>query len=80
VAHHAFERALRALEKRGFPRGDAETGRELAVRVRGAGDPGAPAFAELVELYYAARFGGTAAPPGELERLATQVARPPPPI
>ena len=60
AAHHAFERALKALERRGFPRGVAETGRELASRVGAAGDPGAPSFAYLVEL----------------EQLAQKVVRP----
>jgi hypothetical protein len=67
---------VRALEKRGFHRGEGETGRELATRVETAGDPAAPQFSSLVELYYATRFGGVRPPPGELERLAQQVARP----
>lgn len=75
-AHAAFQRALRALEKRGYPRGAAETGRELSARVSAGGDPAAPRFAELVELYYAVRFGDAAPPPGALERLADEVARP----
>jgi hypothetical protein len=76
AANQAFERALRALEKRGHPRGLGETGRELAVRVDAARDPGAQSFAELVELYYAARFGGAEVPSSTLERLAQKVVRP----
>jgi hypothetical protein len=75
-AQHAFARALKALERRGHPRGIAETGRELALRVDRAGDPGAPAFAELVELYYAARFGEAAVADDDLERLAQAVIHP----
>ena len=77
-ANNAFERAVKALEKRGFARGLSETGRELAVRVGAAGDPGAAPFSQLVELYYAARFGDADVPRGDLERLAHEVARPQP--
>jgi transglutaminase-like putative cysteine protease len=76
AATTAFSRAVRALERRGFARAPGETGRELSARVSGGGDAGAPAFAELVELYYAARFGGAPVPVAELERLAAQVAHP----
>ena len=54
----------------------AETGRELASRVGAAGDPGAPSFAYLVELYYAARFGGAEVSTAELDQLAQKVVRP----
>jgi protein-glutamine gamma-glutamyltransferase len=70
----AYARALRALERRGFARGTGETGRELATRVREAGDPAAGPFEDLVELYYAARFGGIKVASGELDRLAQLVA------
>jgi transglutaminase-like putative cysteine protease len=76
AAQGAFARALRALEKRGFPRGAAETGRELAARLAQAGDPGAAPFGDLVELYYGVRFGGADVPAAQLERLAERVARP----
>jgi transglutaminase-like putative cysteine protease len=76
VASHAFARALRALERRGYPRGMAETGRELAGRVSRGGDPAAQPFAELVELYYAARFGEAEIPGDDLERLASAVVSP----
>jgi transglutaminase-like putative cysteine protease len=76
-AQHALERAMRALEKRGATRAASETAAELATRVRAAGDPGAASFAELVDLYYAARFGEKAIAAAELDRLATAVVRPP---
>jgi protein-glutamine gamma-glutamyltransferase len=76
-ALHAYARALKALERRGFARGAGETGRELALRVQRAADPGAAPFAELVELYYAARFGNVAVLPSELDRLAQSVTRAP---
>jgi transglutaminase-like putative cysteine protease len=75
-AENAFGRALRALEKRGLTRGLGETARELAGRAHATGDPGAPAFSALVELYYAARFGGEAVPVADLERLAEEVIHP----
>jgi hypothetical protein len=77
TAHHAFERAVRALERRGHSRSLGETGRELATRVAQANDPGARPFAELVELYYAARFGEADVSAVELDRLAREVVRPP---
>jgi hypothetical protein len=48
------------------------------VRVDAAHDPGARPFSELVELYYAARFGGVEVPAGTLERLSREVVRPAP--
>ncbi|MGZ3439300.1 MAG: transglutaminase TgpA family protein [Polyangia bacterium] len=77
-ALHAYGRALKALERRGFARGAGETGRELAARVHAAADPVATPFAELVELYYAARFGAAAVPSDELDRLAQAVIATPP--
>ncbi len=77
-ALHAYARALKALERRGFQRGAGETGRELAARVERAADPAAAPFTELVELYYAARFGNVPIATAELERLAHSVAASPP--
>ena len=51
-------------------------GPELSARLRAAADPGAQAFAVLVERHYAARFGGVEVPTEELDRLAHEVARP----
>jgi transglutaminase-like putative cysteine protease len=76
-AVHAYARAVKALERRGFARGAGETGRELAARLERAADPGAQPFAELVELYYAARFGNVEIAPNDLERLAQSVIRAP---
>jgi len=78
-ALHAYGRALKALERRGFGRAPGETGRELAARVHAAGDPVAAPFAELVELYYAARFGAADVAAAELDRLAQAVIATPPP-
>ncbi|MGZ3405907.1 MAG: DUF4129 domain-containing protein, partial [Polyangia bacterium] len=77
-ALHAYARALKALERRGFRRGAGETGRELAARIRAAADPVATPFAELVELYYAARFGAASVAPADLDRLAQAVIATPP--
>jgi transglutaminase-like putative cysteine protease len=79
-ALHAFERAVRALERRGFARRGGETGRELAARVKSAADPAGRPFGELVELYYAARFGRIPVAYADLERLAQAVLHAPPPI
>jgi hypothetical protein len=75
-AENAYARALKALDKRGLNRALGETGRELALRAREARDPGAAPFAELVELYYAARFGGESVAAAELDRLAESVIHP----
>jgi hypothetical protein len=77
-ALQAFERALKAIERRGFPRRGGETGRELAARVSVADDPAGQPFSELVELYYAARFGRVPVAQADLERLAQAVLRAPP--
>jgi transglutaminase-like putative cysteine protease len=79
-AAHAFEKAVRALERRGYVRAMAETGRELAVRVERGGDQAAPDFSRLVDLYYAARFGRLEVESAELDRLARKVASPPPKV
>ncbi len=47
--------------------------------MQAAHDPAAQPFAELVELYYAARFGAVAVAPADLDRLAHAVIHPPPP-
>jgi protein-glutamine gamma-glutamyltransferase len=53
----AYDRTAKALAKGGFAREPAITPRELAARMQARGDPGAGAFGELVELYYAAEWG-----------------------
>jgi transglutaminase-like putative cysteine protease len=54
----SHDRAAKALAKAGIPRDPALTPRELAARMQLRGVPGAAAYAELVELYYAAEWGG----------------------
>jgi hypothetical protein len=76
AAVSAYERALRALERRGLPRAPSETGRALAQRAASRGDPAAGDFAELVELYYAVRFGQGEVPAERLDRLARRVVTP----
>ncbi len=53
----SYDRAAKALAKGGLPREPGVTPRELAARMQARGDPGAAAFGELVELYYAAEWG-----------------------
>src|SRR5262249_14863398 len=73
----AYQQAFRALAARGPARRSSETGRERAGRVQQAGDPGSQPFNELVELYYAARFGSVPVPPADLERLSRRVTEAP---
>lgn len=61
VAAH-YERVLHRLEKRGVARAPAVTPRELARAVAARGLPYASALGELTEIYYAAQWGGDAAP------------------
>jgi transglutaminase-like putative cysteine protease len=53
----SYDRAAKVLAKGGIARAPALTPRELAARMQAHGDPGAAAFSELVELYYAAEWG-----------------------
>jgi len=76
-AQSAFERAERALLRRGWSRHPSETASELARRATEGKDSGSAAFTELVALYYAARFGAMPVDPAELDRLARQVVQPP---
>ncbi len=76
VAMATYTRALDALERRGFVRAPHETGRALSLRVAEAGDPASAAFSELVDRYYAVRYGEARIPAAELARLADQVCRP----
>ena len=78
-ALHAYARAHKgARAPRLRPRSPGETGRELAERLRAAANPVATPFAELVELYYAARFGAALVPSEQLDRLAQAVVVAPP--
>ncbi|HWU91098.1 MAG TPA: transglutaminase domain-containing protein, partial [Kofleriaceae bacterium] len=54
----SYDRAAKSVAKAGVAREAAITPRELAARMAARGDPGAAAFGELVELYYAAEWGG----------------------
>jgi hypothetical protein len=78
-ALHAYHRAVRALQRRGFTQAPGETGLELAARVRAAADPAAEPFGQLVDLYYAARFGAIPVAGSDLERLALKVIQTPRP-
>jgi hypothetical protein len=73
-----YARAARALERRGFARAPSETAEALSRRVSASGDLGGSPFAELVGVYYQARWGGHPVDLERMERLAAQVARPPP--
>ena len=57
-------------------RGSGETIAALAGRVLERGDPGAEAFRALVDLYYAARFGGRIVDMAHMDALARRVVRP----
>jgi len=57
----SYDRAAKLLARGGTGRDPALTPRELAARMQARGDPGAGAFGELVELYYAAEWGARTA-------------------
>jgi transglutaminase-like putative cysteine protease len=69
-----YARALERLARAGLPRQTAETPREYAARVAGAGLDGGDLLAELTELYTAARFGGRAVDREVLHRLSRGIA------
>ena len=75
-AGRALERAIRALERRGVARTPSDTPRAIGARAASRGDPGAEAFAALVELYYEARFGGLHVDEARLDALARAVIKP----
>ncbi|MBL9044211.1 MAG: DUF3488 domain-containing protein [Myxococcales bacterium] len=65
--------ALTVLRRRGYQRGPGETLQKLADRIADDGDPSAPPFAQLVELYYAHRFGDLPLDRSEVTRLIKQL-------
>jgi hypothetical protein len=69
-----YARALERLARAGLPRRTAETPREYAARVAGAGLDGGDLLAELTELYTAARFGGRAVDREVLHRLSRGIS------
>ena len=69
-----YARALERLARAGLPRRSAETPREYAARVAGAGLDGGALLAELTERYTAARFGGRPVDRESLQRLARGLA------
>jgi len=77
-ADRLIRQALALLRRRGFAQRPGETLRRLAARVGEAGDPAAPPFAELVERYYACRFGGEAADLRAFRELTRALLRIPP--
>jgi hypothetical protein len=76
-AYTAYQRAERALARRGLSRNPSETAAELARRAIAANDPGAAPFSDLVALYYTARFGDQSVDAATLDRLARDVITPP---
>ncbi len=60
-----FDQVARALAKAGVVRDAAITPRELAKRMTERGEPGAAQVGDLVELYYAAEWGGIRDPAAE---------------
>jgi hypothetical protein len=70
--------ALSTVRKRGFVRGPGETLLMLAQRLTDEGDPCAPSFAQLVEHYYAHRFGQLPLDRVEITRLMRELQAIPP--
>lgn len=64
-----FDQVAKALAKAGVVRDAAVTPRELATRMTERGDPGAAQVGDLVELYYAAEWGGVRDPAAEERAL-----------
>lgn len=72
-----LKRALALLKRRGFQQRPGETLQQLATRVEAAGDSSGPWFAELVQRYYAHRFGQLGIDLSEVARLTKAMARAP---
>jgi hypothetical protein len=65
-----FDQVAKSLAKAGVVREAAITPRELATRMTERGDAGAAQVGVLVELYYAAEWGGRRDPAAEDRALA----------
>lgn len=74
-----LQRALIVLRRRGFAQRPGETLRQLADRVIEQNDACGPWFAELVQHYYAHRFGQQSIDLAEVNRLTREMARAPRP-
>lgn len=72
-----LRRALLVLRRRGYSQRPGETLQQLAVRVELAGDGAGASFAELVQHYYAHRFGHQGIDLEEVARLTRAMARAP---
>ncbi len=70
-----YDQVQKALGKAGMIRDLPTTPKELAVRMAAREDPGAPQVGELVELYYAAEWGGRTSPGAEerAQALASEI-------
>ena len=68
-----YDQVAKALAKAGFARETGTTPRELAVRMSSRGDPGAAQVGELIDLYYAAEWGGRRDPGAEVRAAALAV-------
>jgi hypothetical protein len=69
-----YRRALRAVARRGFRPGAAETAREFNDRVAALGPAAGAAFTHVTTLYERERFGGTPPSPAELEEANASLA------
>ena len=72
-----LRRALLVLRRRGHHQRPGETLQQLAARVELAGDSAGASFAELVQRYYAHRFGQQEIDLAEVARLTRAMARAP---
>ncbi len=70
-----IERVLEQLARRGYPKPAGQTLRALSARVHAAGDPVAAPLDQLVDRYYAMRFGTAAVDLAALQALAVDLAR-----
>ncbi len=72
-----LRRALLVLRRRGYSQRPGETLQQLATRVELAGDGAGAGFAELVQHYYAHRFGQQGIDLEKVARLTRAMARAP---
>ena len=70
-----IERVLEQLARRGYHKPAGQTLRALSARVHAAGDPVPAPLDQLVDRYYAMRFGAEALDLAALQALAADLAR-----
>lgn len=70
-----YAELLRIHARRGYGRTPAMTAREFLASLRGRRAPGIALATDVIDLYEAARFGGDAPEPGQIELLTDRLRR-----